>query len=109
MAFMGAAIFVGLYSEGFDRLTEAHFLTNFKFPSVPAIEVVTWFGLIRAGRILLSVGTTELARRRVRFHKNNRALVRALQLSYGLIVLGILIFAWSGSFWLALLSRALTL
>lgn len=103
MAFMGAAIFVGLYSEGYDRLTEAHFLTNFKFPSVPAIDVVAWFGLIRAGRILLSVGATELARRRVRLHEN-RALVRALQLSYGMVVLGILIFAWSGSFWLALLA-----
>jgi DHA3 family tetracycline resistance protein-like MFS transporter len=103
MAFMGAAIFVGLYSEGFDRLTEAHFLTNFKFPSVPAIEMVTWFGLIRAGRILLSVGATELARRRVRLHEN-RALVRALQISYGLVVLGILIFARTDSFWLALMA-----
>jgi DHA3 family tetracycline resistance protein-like MFS transporter len=103
MAFMGAAIFVGLYSEGFDRLTEAHFLTNFDFPSVPAIEVVIWFEFIRAGRILLSVGATELARRRVRLQEN-RTLVRALQISYGLVVLGILVFARTDSFWLALLA-----
>jgi DHA3 family tetracycline resistance protein-like MFS transporter len=103
MAFMGAAIFVGLYSEGFDRLTEAHFLTNFNFPDVPAIEIVAWFGFIRAGRILLSVGATEMARRRMRVQEN-RTLVRALQISYGLVVLGILIFACTGSFWLALLA-----
>lgn len=103
LAFMGAAIFVGLYSEGFDRLTEAHFLTNFKFPSIPILDVVVWFGLIRAGRILLSVGATELARRRIRL-QDNRALVRALQFSYGLIAVGILLFAQTGSFWVALIA-----
>jgi DHA3 family tetracycline resistance protein-like MFS transporter len=103
LTFMSAAIFVGLYSEGFDRLTEAHFLTNFKFPSISAINVVTWFGLIRAGHILLSVGATELARRRVRLHENH-ALVRTIQLSYGLVALGILLFARTGSFWVALLA-----
>ena len=103
LAFMGAAIFVGLYSEGFDRLTEAHFLTNFKFPSIPMLDVVVWFGLIRAGRILLSVGATELARRRIRL-QDNRALVRALQFSYGLIAVGILLFAQTGSFWVALIA-----
>ena len=103
LAFMGAAIFVGLYSEGFDRLTEAHFLTNFKFPSIPMLDVVVWFGLIRAGRILLSVGTTELARRRIRL-QDNRALVRALQFSYGLIAAGILLFAQTGLFWVALIA-----
>lgn len=103
LAFMGAGIFVGLYSEGFDRLTEAHFLSNFEFPTFPAIDVVAWFGLIRAGRILLSVGATELARRRVRLQET-QAMVRALQISYGLVVLGILLFAGTGSFWLALLA-----
>jgi DHA3 family tetracycline resistance protein-like MFS transporter len=103
MAFMGAAIFVGLYSEGFDRLTEAHFLTNFKFPSIPAIEMVAWFGFMRAGRILLSVGATELARRRLHLQEN-QALVRALQFSYGLVVVGILLFARTNAFWVALLA-----
>jgi DHA3 family tetracycline resistance protein-like MFS transporter len=103
LAFMGAAIFVGLYSEGFDRLTEAHFLTNFKFPSFPVLDVVLWFGLIRAGRILLSVAATELARRHIHL-QDDRALIRALQFSYGLVSLGILLFARTGSFWVALLA-----
>lgn len=103
LAFMAAAIFVGLYSEGFDRLTEAHFLTNFEFPSIPMIDVVVWFGLIRAGRILLSVGATELARRRIQL-QDNQAIVRALQLSYGFVTLGILLFAQTRSFWLALIA-----
>jgi len=103
LAFMGAAIFVGLYSEGFDRLTEAHFLTNFKFPSFPVLDMVLWFGLIRAGRILLSVAATEIARRHIHL-QDNRALLRALQFSYGLVALGILLFAQTGSFWVALLA-----
>jgi DHA3 family tetracycline resistance protein-like MFS transporter len=103
VAFMAAAIFVGLYSEGFDRLTEAHFLVNFEFPAIPAVDVVVWFGFIRAGRILFSVGATELARRRVRL-QDNHALVRALQISYGLVALGILLFARTSSFWVALLA-----
>ena len=103
LAFMGAAIFVGLYNEGFDRLTEAHFLANFEFPSSPVVDVVVWFGLIRFGRILLSVGTTELARRRIRL-QDNRALVGTLQFSYGLVALGILLFAQTRSFWLALIA-----
>lgn len=31
-------------------------------------------------------------------------MVRALQICYGLVVLGILIFAWTGSFWMAILA-----
>ena len=103
MAFMTAGIFVGLYSEGFDRLTEAHFLTNFEFPSIPLIDVVLWFGLIRAGRILLAVAATEVARRRIRLG-DDQSLARALQIGYGLVSLGILLFARTRSFWAALLA-----
>jgi DHA3 family tetracycline resistance protein-like MFS transporter len=103
LAFLGAAIFIGLYSEGFDRLTEAHFLANFEFPALPLIDVVVWFGLIRAGRILLSVGATEGARRRLQLN-DDRVLVLALQISYGLVALGILVFAQTRSFWIALIA-----
>jgi DHA3 family tetracycline resistance protein-like MFS transporter len=103
LAFMGAAVFVGLYSEGFDRLTEAHFLTNFEFPPIPLLNVVAWFGILRAGRILLSVAATEIARRRIPMHEDH-ALVRALQLSYGFVTLGILLFAQTRFFWVALIS-----
>jgi DHA3 family tetracycline resistance protein-like MFS transporter len=44
-----------------------------------------------------------MARRRVRL-EDNRLLVGALQLSYGLVVVGILVFARTNLFWIALLS-----
>ena len=48
LTFAMIAIFVGLYSEGYDRLSEAHFLEQFEFPALPwgGDPIVSWFAIM---------------------------------------------------------------
>src|SRR6266699_3861176 len=57
------ALLYGLYSEGFDRLWTAHFLTNFTFPALGQFKTVVWFGILSVVGTLLTLGATEVVRR----------------------------------------------
>ncbi len=61
---LGIGLFYGMYSEGFDRLWTP-FLLTLAFPVFDGVTMVTWFGILRAGAILLGIAATEVARRRV--------------------------------------------
>jgi DHA3 family tetracycline resistance protein-like MFS transporter len=97
---LATGLFYGLYSEGFDRLWTPHLLDNFAGPWEEGPEPVVWFGLIRAVMLLISLAATELARRRV---DTARALplARSLLLNAVLIILCLLGFALTRSFWVA--------
>jgi len=99
------AIVLGLYSEGYDRLSEAHFIEQFVFPALPwgGNPIVSWFALLRVFGIFLGLGTTEIVRRRLDTTDSPK-VTRALQGIYGLISLGLLGFAWSQNFYLAILA-----
>jgi DHA3 family tetracycline resistance protein-like MFS transporter len=105
LTFVVIAIFVGLYSEGYDRLSEAHFLAQFSFPKSPwgGDPIVTWFALLRVFGLLLSMGTIEVVKRKVNL-KDNAQIALWLQGIYALISFGLLIFAWSKSFYMAFLA-----
>lgn len=47
LALLGIALCGGLASEGFDRLSTAHFLEDTVMPSFGALGSVTWFGVMR--------------------------------------------------------------
>jgi len=94
------ALFYGLYSEGFDRLSAAHFLTNFTFPVLWPFKPVVWFGLFSVVGTLLSLGATEIVRRYVNLN-NRRLLMSVLFGINALGVLSILVFALAGNFFLA--------
>jgi len=104
-AYIGIAIFVGLYSEGYDRLSEKHFIDNFKFPVLPwgGDLIVSWFALMRLASLPLTLGATEIIRRRKEALQNN-TVVRLLQGIYAGMVVGLLIFAWTRNFYLAVLA-----
>ena len=104
-AYIGIAIFVGLYSEGYDRLSEKHFIDNFDFPALPwgGDPIVSWFALMRVASTPLTLVTTELIRRRKDALQNHK-IVRILQGIYAGIVLGLLVFAWTQNFYLAVLA-----
>ncbi len=94
------ALFYGLYSEGFDRLSAAHFLTNFTFPLLWSFKPVVWFGLFTVAGTLLSLAATEVVRRYTDL--NDQRIVMAVL--FGINVLGIvsiLVFALAGNFFLA--------
>ena len=94
------ALFYGLYSEGFDRLWTAHFLTNFTFPTLGQLKPVVWFGIISVVGTLLTLGATEVVRRWVNIAQQ-RILIRALFVINFLGIVCLLVFALAGNFFLA--------
>lgn len=93
-------LFYGLYSEGFDRLSTAHWLRDFVFPTFWQLQPVVWLGSFSIAGTLLTLVGSELVRRYV---DTNRHIVvtRVLFLINALMVIGLLIFALTGNFLLA--------
>lgn len=107
----GAAIFGG-FSEGFDRLWEAHFLTTIGLPDLGALEPVVWFGIIEAVALLLGVGAAEVVRRLDL--ESPPVAVRLLCGLEAVLLVGVVVVALAGSFavavaayWLAATARGL--
>ena len=92
LAIFGSTFFLGAFSETFDRLWEAHFLANFRFPAAPAWSQLVWFAVIQAGALLLSTAATGLVRRRV----DAASVRRVPQLLIGIVSVLMLsvIYAW---------------
>ena len=97
---LATSLFYGLYSEGFDRLWTPHLLENLPGPWLEGPEPVVWFGLIRAVMLLISLATTEVARRRVDTERG-LSLARSLLLNAAMIILCLAGFALTKSFWIA--------
>ncbi|GAC1568334.1 MAG: tetracycline efflux MFS transporter TetA(P) [Ktedonobacteraceae bacterium] len=95
------ALFYGLYSEGFDRLWTAHLLTDFPLPVLWQLKPVVWFGIISVAGTLLTLGASEVVRRRVDSNKQ-RVVIRLLLAINCVGVVGLLAFALAGNFFLAL-------
>jgi DHA3 family tetracycline resistance protein-like MFS transporter len=94
---MAIAVIYGLYSEGLDRLWEAHFLANFTFPAVGSLEPVVWFGIINIVSMILVIGATEVLNRRLR-DDDPRTAVRVLIVVSLVLVLSLIAFGLSVSF-----------
>lgn len=97
------ALLYGLYSEGFDRLWTAHFLTNFTFPALGQFKPVVWFGIFSVVGTLLTLGATEVVRRWIDIALQ-RILIRALFVLNALGIVGLLVFALAGNFFLAVVA-----
>ena len=91
----------GAASEGFDRLWEAHLLENFTFPALGDLDMIYWFGIINAVAMLLSLGVTEVARRRIDTDSHIAAAKALLGINV-LMSASVLVFALAGDFVLAL-------
>ncbi|MFI5273034.1 MAG: MFS transporter [Ktedonobacterales bacterium] len=100
LSILGVGLFFGLYSEGYDRLSDAHFLENLRFPPLGHLSYVVWFGIIDVGAMLLSLAGTELVRRRVNL-RSHASVARALLGMTALLSAGVIVFGLARSFWLA--------
>lgn len=98
---LGIIAFGGAFSEGFDRLWQAHFLRNFAFPALGAFAPIIWFGIINAGAQLINLLAAEIVRRRLDT-TNARSIMRALLLMNTLLVASMVVFGAANSFGLAL-------
>lgn len=101
LTILGIALVSGGFSEGWDRLWEAHFLGGIGLPHLGGLDPVIWFGIINAGSTLLGIVAAGIARRRLDVERSEVA-VRALLGFDALLIVGVVAFALAGSFPLAL-------
>ena len=92
--------FIGASDEGFDRLWEAHFLVDVGVPDFAGLDQVVWFGVLAAGATLLAYLVARPLGRRFAEHGPAR-MVRVLAVCDALQIIGLLAFAFAGSFALA--------
>ena len=97
LTIVGIAFFFGMWSESIDRLWQAHMLENFDFPGNGALGPVVWFGIITAAGLLISVGVSEVAARRLPTDRPP-ATVRTLLVLDTVLLAGALVFALAGHF-----------
>lgn len=94
-------LFRGASSEAFDRLWQAHFVANFTFPALGNLAPIVWFGIIAALGRLVSLGSTELVRRRVNT-ATQRGAAGALFVVNAVLIAAILALALAGNVGLAI-------
>jgi MFS transporter, DHA3 family, tetracycline resistance protein len=101
MLLVAVDLFMGMSSEAFDRLKEAHFLRDVGLPAVGDLDPVVWFGIFwLAGMIL---GFSAIGGLIKRVERGGRRAVTGFL--FGLTVLelaAMLTFALTGSTWLAI-------
>ena len=96
-------LFIGLYSEGFDRLWNAHILEQFTFPNLFGLKMIAWFGIMEAAPQLLTILAVRQVEKRTDTSRTPSLVCALAGLSAALIV-SLLVFALAGNFWLAVVS-----
>jgi hypothetical protein len=99
-----ATVFVGAASEGFDRLSEAHFLRDVGVPSFVGFDPLWWFAVLSVGGTLLALLASNALVRRLT-EPDPASLSRTLFALSGLQLFAGLVFSVAGSFALALAAR----
>ena len=92
----------GASSESFDRLWRKHILDTFTLPALGRFQPVVWFGIINVVAMLLTIGATEIVRRRLDT-TSHLAVARVLFASTALLMAGVVGFSLAGNFALALI------
>ena len=97
------SLFVGLYSEGWDRLKEPLLLANDSFPGLFGLELgpIEWFAILNIANYLLVIGVSQVIRKRMDT-ANTLTLARGLQILYLGMVVSMVGFALAGQFWVSI-------
>jgi DHA3 family tetracycline resistance protein-like MFS transporter len=103
LTILSIGLVYGLYSEGLDRLWTKHILDNFALPAVSNWQPVVWIGMIQAVGMLLSVGSVEIARRRINVQRH-LSVAKALFSITIFLTISLIVFALAGPLVLALVA-----
>lgn len=98
-------LFIGTSSEGFDRLSEAQYLTTLQLPAmylpiVGLLDPIAWFGLFSTISAIVGVTLLEVARQRVNFTDHTK-VAKAMFVFNAVIIVATLGFALAGHFLVA--------
>jgi MFS transporter, DHA3 family, tetracycline resistance protein len=104
---LGISASWGAWSEGFDRLSQAHIIRDVGLPSFIGLSYVVWFGVIAAAALLLSIVVARPVNRRLE-HAGQLTVTRVLLVLNVMLIASVAIFGLAGFFWLALLALLLT-
>lgn len=97
---VGIAFFGGMWSEGMDRLWEAHFIVEVGVPGLAGLDSVVWFGVLAAGALLLAILVAKPLVKRLEALRP-QSIVRVLFALDVAMIVGTVGFALAGSFMLA--------
>jgi MFS family permease len=99
---VGVEVFMGMSSEAFDRLKEAHFLRDVGLPAVAQLDPVVWFGIFwLVGMVLGFVATGRLIKR---FERGGSPIVASSLFAVTVMEMAAMfVFALTGSTWVAIL------
>lgn len=89
LSILAIGLFVGLYSEAWDRLWQFHLIENI---GLPVFSAILWIGMIDIALKVLSIGATEVMRRRLNMTQQ-RSMARALFVITAVMIAGLLIYA----------------
>jgi len=103
LAILGIAAFAGMWSEGYDRLWQAHFIRDIGLPSLGGLDPVVWFGIFGAGTILLSIAVAHPLGKRLE-HVGLGTMATALFWLDASLLVSALVFGLAGQFWIALVA-----
>jgi DHA3 family tetracycline resistance protein-like MFS transporter len=98
---IGVELFLGMSSEAFDRLKEAHFLRDVGLPAIGQLSPVVWFGSFWLVGMILNIAATGTLIRRL--ERGGRRLVARYLFAFTAFELAaMLLFAVTGSTGLAI-------
>lgn len=103
LAILGIAAFAGMWSEGYDRLWQAHFLEDIGLPAVGGLDPIIWFGVFGAGTVLLSILVAQPLGRRIE-HAGRATMARALFWLDAVLLVSAVAFGLAGQFWIAVIA-----
>lgn len=103
MVLLGITLFYGLSSEGYDRLSSAHFLKDISLPKLWNLQSVTWFGIFGILGMVMSAVTMQFIIKKL--EKNNKLNSAGILLTTNVFyIVFMLIFALAGNFTLGLIA-----
>jgi len=98
---VGVELFMGMSSEAFDRLKEAHFLRDVGLPAAGDLSPVVWFGIFWLAGMVLNIAAIGSLIKRV--DQGSRQAVARYLFGFTFLELGaMLLFALTGSTWVAI-------
>jgi DHA3 family tetracycline resistance protein-like MFS transporter len=104
---LGISASWGAWSEGYDRLSEAHIIRDVGLPTFFGLSFIVWFGLISAASLLLSIFVARPANRRLE-QAEPATVTKTLFLLNAALIGTVVVFGLAGLFWLAVLAMLLT-